>query len=211
HITQREVGSHTKSFPAALRACFREDPDVILVGEMRDRLTLNSALTASETGHLVLGTVHTASADTTVDRIINAFPGDDQPQVRSMLANNLRAICCQHLLKRKDAGRVLAVEVMLNNDAVANLIRKGRTFQIPNVVATSRESGMESMDNALFRLVRTGAVDAELGYMKCVNKKEFALRLSREGIDDRYVEIAKGKSTSSFPAASQTSKVSRTG
>lgn len=187
-INQREVGAHTISFASALRSCFREDPDVILVGEMRDQKTIYSALQASETGHLVLGTVHTASADTTVDRVINAFPSVDQPTIRSILANNLRAICCQHLLKHTDGeGRAVAVEVMLNSDAIAQLIRKGRTYQIPNVVATSRDLGMESMDNALFTLVRDGKISAEDGYMKAVNKKEFSARLSKEGIDNSFI------------------------
>ena len=193
-LNQREVGSHTHSFAAALRACFREDPDVILVGEMRDKITLYSALQASETGHLVLGTVHTASADTTVDRIINAFPTDDQPQIRSILANNLRAICCQHLMQRKlGDGRVVAVEVMLNNDAIAQLIRKGRTYQIPNVVATSREQGMESMDNALLALVKEDVISAEEGYMKASQKKEFSARLAAEGIDSSF--LSEGETT----------------
>jgi len=188
-ISQREIGTNTKSFASALRSAFRQDPDVILVGEMRDEETLRSALTAAETGHLVFGTVHTAAADTTVDRIINAFPADDQPQVRTMLANNLRAICCQHLMKRCDTdGRVLAVEVMMNNDAIANLIRKGRTFQIPNVVATSREQGMESMDNALFALAASGKITADDAYMKCMYKKEFGSRLAREGITEEYAQ-----------------------
>jgi len=187
-INQREIGAHTESFSAALRACFREDPDVILVGEMRDKPTIYSALQASETGHLVLGTVHTASADTTVDRIINAFSTDDQPQIRSILANNLRAICCQHLLKTKEGdGRIAAVEVMINNDAIAQLIRKGRTYQIANIVATSGEQGMESMDNALFRLAKDGVVGAEDAYMKAMNKKDFSTRLAKDGIDNSFI------------------------
>jgi twitching motility protein PilT len=199
-IVQREIGSHTHSFANGLRAAFREDPDVILVGEMRDRETLHSALTASETGHLVFGTVHTASADTTVDRIINAFPSEDQPQVRTMLANNLRAICCQHLLTRADGkGRVVAAEVMINSDAIANLIRKGRTYQIANVVATSKEMGMESMDNALFGLVQSGTITAHDAYMKAMSKKEFAARLARDGITSEFISSV----TPSAPSAAE--------
>ena len=173
-VNQREVGTHTRSFDAALRATLRQDPDVILVGEMRDLTTIQFAVTAAETGHLVFGTLHTVSADTSVERLINAFPPRQQSQVRSILCETLRAVACQHLLRRKDGkGRVLAVEVMLNNDAVANMIRKGKSFQIPSVIATSREAGMQSMDSELARLVRDGAVDADDAYMKSNDKKAF--------------------------------------
>jgi twitching motility protein PilT len=175
-INQRELGTHTHSFENALRATLRQDPDVILVGEMRDLETIRFALTASETGHLVLGTVHTVSVDTSVDRLINVFPGGQQPQVRALLADTLRAVMCQYLLRRKDEqGRVLAVEIMVNNEAVANLIRKGKTFQIPSVIATSRDAGMQSMDSDLERLYRAGLVDAEDAYMKAAGKKNFEL------------------------------------
>jgi len=175
-INQRELGTHTRSFEHALRATLRQDPDVILVGEMRDLDTIRFALTASETGHLVLGTVHTVSADTSVDRLISAFPGPQQPQVRALLADTLRAVVCQYLVKRKDdQGRVLAVEVMVNNEAVANLIRKGKAFQIPSVIATQREAFMQSMDSDLERLYRNGVVSAEDAYMKAANKKSFEI------------------------------------
>ncbi len=173
-INQREIGTHSHTFPNALRATLREDPDVILVGEMRDLTTIQFAITAAETGHLVFGTVHTATADTSVDRLINAFPAGQQPQVRSILANSLRAVVCQYLIPKRDqSGRVLALEVMLNNEPVANLIRKGKTYQIPNVVATSREIGMQSMDNELVRLFKSGLISSEEAYMRSVNKKEF--------------------------------------
>jgi twitching motility protein PilT len=173
-VNQREIGTHTRSFESALRATLRQDPDVILVGEMRDLPTISFALTAAETGHLVLGTVHTVSVDTSVDRMINAFPAGQQPQVRSLLADTLRAVMCQYLLKRKDAeGRVIAAEVMLNNDAIANLIRKEKTFQIPSVIATSRDAGMQSMDSDLERLYRQGSISPEDAYMKAMNKKNF--------------------------------------
>ena len=175
-INQRELGTHTHSFNNALRATLRQDPDVILVGEMRDLETVRFALTASETGHLVLGTVHTVSVDTTVDRMISVFPGGQQPQVRTLLADTLRAVMCQYLLRRKDEqGRVLAVEIMVNNEAIANLIRKGKTFQIPSVIATGREAAMQSMDSDLERLYRAGLVGAEEAYMKAANKKNFEL------------------------------------
>jgi twitching motility protein PilT len=177
-VNQREVGTHARSFETALRATLRQDPDVILVGEMRDLPTISFALTAAETGHLVLGTVHTVSVDTSVDRLINAFGSSQQPQVRSLLADTLRAVMCQYLLKRKDqAGRVIAVEVMMNNDAIANLIRKEKTFQIPSVIATSREAGMQSMDSDLERLYRAGSITAEDAYMKATNKKNFEVIL----------------------------------
>ncbi len=181
HITQREVGNHSKSFANALRATLRQDPDVILVGEMRDLATISLAVTAAETGHLVLGTLHTVSADTSVDRLINAFPGGQQPQVRSMLASSLRAVLCQYLIPRIDGrGRVLAVEVMINNDAIANLIRKGKTFQISSIIATARELGMQSMDNELQRLFREGVISAEEAYSKATSKKEFEAALKNE-------------------------------
>ena len=173
-VNQREIGTHTQSFQSALRATLREDPDVILVGEMRDLATIQFAVTAAETGHLVFGTLHTVSVDTSVDRLINAFPPGQQPTVRSMLADTLRAVMCQYLLKKKDGGgRVLAVEVLINNDAIANLIRKGKTFQIPSVIATQRDMGMQSMDSDLERLFKEGTISAEEAYMKAANKKNF--------------------------------------
>ncbi|MCB9508053.1 MAG: PilT/PilU family type 4a pilus ATPase [Myxococcales bacterium] len=173
-VNQREMGTHSADFRSALRSTLREDPDVILVGEMRDPETIGFAITAAETGHLVFGTVHTTTADTSVDRIINAFPHGQQPQVRTILASSLRAVLCQLLVPRRDGrGRVPSVEVMLNSDAVSNLIRKGKTFQIPNVISMSRESGMQSMDNDLIRLYKHRVITADDGYMRANNKKEF--------------------------------------
>ncbi len=172
-INQREIGTHTKTFGHALRATLRQDPDVILVGEMRDLETISFAVTAAETGHLVFGTVHTVSADSSIDRLINTFPPGQQPQVRSMLAETLRAVVCQHLVRKKDGGRVLAAEVMINTDAVQNLIRKGKTFQLPSVVSTSREVGMQSMDLELARLVLDGVITVEEGYSKSNDKRAF--------------------------------------
>jgi len=172
-VNQREVGTHSRNFHSALRSTLREDPDVILVGEMRDLATISFAISAAETGHLVFGTVHTASADTSVDRLINAFPHGQQPQVRSILASSLRAVCCQYLAPRKDnRGRVPCVEILLNNDAVANLIRKGKTYQIPNLIQMSRESGMRSMDHELARLFRQGVISSDIAYMRAMNKKD---------------------------------------
>ncbi len=173
-VNQREIGTHTESFSSALRSTLREDPDVILIGEMRDLSTIAFAVSAAETGHLVFGTVHTVSADTSVDRLINTFPAKEQDQVRSTLAENLKAVTCQYLIKRKDKpGRVLAAEVMLNNDAIANLIRGGKTYQIPSIIATSKDHGMQSMDNELLRLYQEGLITAEDAYMKSNVKKDF--------------------------------------
>ena len=173
-VTQREIGAHTKSFAAALRSTLREDPNVILVGEMRDLPTIEFTVIAAETGHLVFGTVHTVSAATTVDRIVSAFPPGQQQQVRSTLADSLRAVICQYLMKEKTGGgRVLAVEMLLNNEAVSNLIRKGKAFQLPSVISTSREQGMQLMDNDLMRLMKEGKISAEDAYVKAVSKKDF--------------------------------------
>jgi twitching motility protein PilT len=173
-VNQREVGTHTGSFEGALRATLRQDPDVILVGELRDLPTISFAITAAETGHLVFGTIHVSSAAGSIDRVINAFPPGQQDHVRAMLAGALRAVLCQFLLPRSDApGRCLAVEVLLNNEAVANLIRKGKTFQIPSVIATSREQGMQLMDTELLRLSREGRVSVEEAQAKAISKKEF--------------------------------------
>ncbi|HPQ40518.1 MAG TPA: PilT/PilU family type 4a pilus ATPase, partial [bacterium] len=156
-INQRELGAHTRSFSAALRGALREDPDIILVGEMRDLETISIAITAAETGHLVLGTLHTVSAAKTVDRIIDVFPGRQQAQVRAMLSESLRGVISQQLLKRKDtSGRCLAMELMICNDAVANLIRKEKIYQIESILTTHYEQGMTLMDNELMRLVKEG-------------------------------------------------------
>ena len=178
-VNQREIHTHTGELAQALRGTLRQDPDVILIGEMRDLPTISFAVTAAETGHLVFGTIHTASAALTVDRLINAFPPGQHDQVRSMIAGSLNAVICQYLLPRRDTtGRCLSVEVMLNNEAIANLIRNGKTFQIPSVIATSRESGMQLMDSELMRLCDEGKISAEDAYIKAVNKKEFEGRLA---------------------------------
>ena len=147
---------------------------MILVGEMRDLPTIEFTVVAAETGHLVFGTVHTVSAATTVDRITSAFPPGQQQQVRSTLADSLRAVVCQYLMKEKNGpGRVLAVELMVNNEAVSNLIRKGKAFQLPSVISTSREQGMQLMDTDLMRLAREGKISAGDAYVKAVSKKDF--------------------------------------
>ncbi|NOZ87764.1 MAG: PilT/PilU family type 4a pilus ATPase [Deltaproteobacteria bacterium] len=185
-INQREIGSHTRSYADALRSTLRQDPNVILIGELRDLPTISFAVSAAETGHLVFGTVHTASAETSMDRIINAFPPKQQDQVRSMLAESLRVVLCQYLLKRKDGkGRVLAAEVMINNDAISNLIRKGTCYQIPSIIATSREMGMQLMDSDLMRLYKDGLVSVEEAYIKATNKKDFESILESLGSGGR--------------------------
>jgi len=200
-ITQRELGTHARSTASALRATLREDPDVILVGEMRDLETISFAVNAAETGHLVFGTVHTVSADTSVDRIINTFPAKEQDQVRATLADNLQAVVCQHLVRRKDgAGRVVAAEVLLNTGAVANLIRSGKTYQIPSVVATSRDIGMQSMDTELLRLYRAGIIGAEDVYMKANSKKEVEDLMSIEN-EKKAREEKAGRPATSVPQA----------
>ena len=172
-VNQREIGAHVLSFSTALRAALRQDPDVLMIGEVRDFETITAAVSAAETGHLVFGSVHTTSAASTVDRLVSAAPSSQQDHMRSLLAGSLRAVLCQFLLRRLSGGRCLAVEVMINNEAVASLIRKGKSFQIPSVIATAREQGMQLMDTELMRLFKEGLVSAEEVYMKSTNKKDF--------------------------------------
>jgi twitching motility protein PilT len=161
-VTQREVGRHTPSFAQALRAALREDPDVIMVGEMRDPETMSLALTAAATGQLVLATVHTMNAQQTVDRIVDSFDGDRQAQARLMLAESLKAILAQRLLRRRDGrGRTLALEILIGNHAVAALIRERKAYQLTSVLQTSRREGMQTLDESLLKLVRDGIVAAE--------------------------------------------------
>lgn len=172
-VNQREIGAQVISFATALRAALRQDPDVLMIGEIRDFDTISAAVSAAETGHLVFGSVHTTSAASTVDRLVSAAPSAQQDHMRSLLAGSLRAVICQFLLRRLTGGRCLAVEVMINNDAVASLIRKGKSFQIPSVIATAREQGMQLMDAELMRLFKEGLVSAEEVYMKAASKKDF--------------------------------------
>ncbi len=162
HVTQREVRRHTKSFGAALRASLREDPDIIMVGEMRDLETISLAITASETGHLVFGTLHTGNASRTLDRLLDAFPVDQQDQVRVMVSESLRGIISQQLVPRADGkGRVLALEILTNTPAVANVIRESRTFMLPGIIQTGRKQGMQLMDDSLHQLYDQGVISAE--------------------------------------------------
>jgi twitching motility protein PilT len=162
HVTQREVHTHTRSFGAALRGALREDPDVIMVGEMRDLETISLAITASETGHLVLGTLHTSNAARTLDRVLDVFPSDQRDQIRIMVSESLRGVVSQQLLPRADGkGRVLAMEILVNTPAVANLIREGKTFMLPGVIQTGKKLGMKLMDDSVADLYRAGLITAE--------------------------------------------------
>ena len=173
-INQREVSSHTKSFANALRAALREDPDIILVGEMRDLETIQLAMTAAETGHLVFGTLHSNSAAKTVDRIIDAFPDSQQAQIRVLLSESLRGVIAQTLVSRCDQpGRVACIETLVNTHAIANLIREGKTFQIPSAMQTGADQGMITYDRALQTLVLAGKVDKrDADYLMNRNNKK---------------------------------------
>lgn len=174
-INQRELGHDTWSFKAALRSALREDPDVILVGEMRDLETVSLALTAAETGHLVLATLHTSSATKSIDRIIDMFPKEQQGQVRSMLSESLQAVVAQTLLPLKDGtGRIPALEIMIANAAVRNLIREEKTYQIPSVIQAGTKEGMQTVDQSLFNHVMNGLLDRNAAQEVADNPKMFA-------------------------------------
>jgi len=171
HVTQREVHTHTASFGAALRGALREDPDVIMVGEMRDLETISLAITASETGHLVLGTLHTGNASRTLDRVLDVFPVDQREQIRVMVSESLRGIVSQQLIPRKDGrGRALALEILTNTPAVGNLIREARTFMLPGVMQTGKKQGMKMMDDSLMELYDADIISAEECYARAEQK-----------------------------------------
>jgi twitching motility protein PilT len=173
-ITQREVPSETPSFSHGLKAALREDADVVLVGEMRDLETISLALTAAETGLLVFGTLHTNNARKTIDRIIDAFPSDQQEQIRTMLANSLRGVCAQLLFKRKDgSGRLAINEIMIANAAVGAIIREGATMKLTDVIKTGRAEGMQLMDDAIWAAMQNGLISGEEAYMKAIDKLRF--------------------------------------
>src|SRR5690242_5205837 len=169
-INQREVGPHTLSFANALRAALREDPDVILVGEMRDLETIRLAMTAAETGHLVFGTLHTSSAAKTIDRIIDVFPAEEKEMVRSMLSESLRAVISQTLIKRNGGGRIAAHEIMIGTPAIRNLIREGKIAQMYSAIQTGAQAGMQTLDQCLQDLVTKGVVSKEEARYKAANK-----------------------------------------
>jgi twitching motility protein PilT len=181
HINQREVHTHTKGFKQALRAALREDPDIVLVGEMRDLETVAIAIETAETGHLVFGTLHTNTAASTVDRLIDQFPADRQSQVRTMLSESLKGIVAQTLLKKKGGGRVAALEILVVTSAISNLIREGKTFQIPSIMQTGKSLGMQTLNDALLDLVKSDTVEPQEAYDRSPAKKEFGMILARSG------------------------------
>jgi len=180
HVTQREVHTHTRSFAVALRGALREDPDVIMVGEMRDLETISLAITASETGHLVLGTLHTGNASRTLDRILDVFPPDQQEQIRIMVSESLRGVISQQLIPRVDGqGRVLALEILTNSPAVANVIREAKTYMLPGIMQTGKKQGMQLMDDALVELYDRGLISAEEAYARADQKQEMRTRVAK--------------------------------
>jgi twitching motility protein PilT len=183
-INHREVGTHTVSFAAALRGALREDPDIILVGEMRDLETIALAMEAAMTGHLVFGTLHTINASKTVDRVIEIFPSSQQAQVRSTLADALKAVVSQTLFKRIDVkGRCAALEILICTAAVRNLIREGKTFQIPSVMQTGKKYGMQTLDDAILEFLQKGMITAEDAYTNAVDKQKFVQFLKKPPVD----------------------------
>jgi len=182
-ITQRQVGVHTQSFKSALRAALREDPDIIMVGELRDLETIAIALETAETGHLVFGTLHTSTAASTINRIVDQFPADRQDQIKVMLAESLKGVVSQTLCKKIGGGRVAAREILLVNKAVSSMIREGKTVQINNIIQTQKKLGMETLNDALLHLVKNGSVEPVEAYNKSVEKKDMALKLRALGHD----------------------------
>jgi twitching motility protein PilT len=186
-VTQRQIGIHTGSFKSALRAALREDPDVVLVGEMRDLETIAIAIETAETGHLVFGTLHTTTAASTLDRIIDQFPADRQSQIRVMLSESLRGVVAQVLCRKVGGGRVAAREVLLSIPAVSNLIREGKTFQIPSIMQTNRKVGMVTLNDALVELVEAGAVEPREAYLKSADKAGLLLALKGKGVNPSFL------------------------
>jgi twitching motility protein PilT len=182
-VNQREVGVHTNDFKRALRAALREDPDVVLVGEMRDLETIAIAIETAETGHLVFGTLHTTTASSTVDRLIDQFPGERQEQIRVMLSESLKAVISQTLCRKIGGGRVAALEILLATPALSNLIREGKTFQIPSVMQTSRKLGMVLLNDALLQLVQGKKVEPREAYLRAVDKVAVLKGLAGMGIN----------------------------
>lgn len=179
-VNQREVGANTESFKAALKSALREDPDIILVGEMRDLETIQLAITAAETGHLVFGTLHTNSAPSTVDRIIDVFPTGQQAQIRVMLSESLRGVVAQRLLPRKGGGRCAAFEILVSTSAISNLIREGKTFQIASLLTTGKKDGMISLDQSLQQLVEEDKISGLEAAKHSTNPSMFLKRTSPE-------------------------------
>ena len=189
-VNQREVHTHTDSFRDALRAALREDPDILLVGELRDLETVAIAIETAETGHLVFGTLHTTTAASTVDRIIDQFATDRQAQIRAMLSESLRGVIAQTLCKKIGGGRVAALEVLIVTSAVSNLIREGKTFQLPSIMQVGKAQGMVTLNDALMNLVTKKLVAPEEAYTKAVDKAGFEGLLKRAGVDTRFVSTS---------------------
>ena len=191
-MNQREVHTHTDSFKDALRAALREDPDIILVGEMRDLETVAIAIETAETGHLVFGTLHTTTAASTVDRVIDQFPTDRQSQIRIMLSESLKGVIAQTLCKKIGGGRVAALEVLIVTSAVSNLIREAKTFQIPSMMQVGKAIGMVTLNDALMELVTKKLVEPQEAYVKSVDKTGFEGLLKRAGIDTKFIQGSSG-------------------
>ena len=187
-ITQRQVGQHTSSFKQALRAALREDPDVVLVGELRDLDTVSNAIETAETGHLVFGTLHTSTAPSTIDRIIDQFPSDRQSQVRVMLSESLKGVISQTLCRKIGGGRVAAREILLTTPAISNLIREAKTFQIQSVIQTSRRLGMVTLTDALVELVEARQIEVSEAYAKAIDKSLMLQSLKSKGHDTGFAE-----------------------
>jgi twitching motility protein PilT len=200
-ITQRHVGVHTSSFRHALRAALREDPDIVLVGELRDLETVSMAIETAETGHLVFGTVHTSTAVSTVDRVIDQFPPDRQAQIRVMLSESLKGVISQVLCKKIGGGRVAAREIMLSTPSVSNLIREGKTFQLPSVLQTSRRLGMVTMNDALIDLVDSKQVEPQEAYLKATDKVGILHMLKQRGKDISFADTDDAKAAAAASEA----------
>ena len=197
-VNQREVGRHTKTFKAALRAALREDPDIVLVGELRDLETIEIALETAETGHLVFGTLHTTTAPSTVDRIIDQFPANRQAQIRTMLAGSLKGVVAQTLCKKQPKGRIAALEILVATKAVAALIREGKIHQLPSVLETGSKAGMQLLNQHLIELVKKGLVTPHEAYVKSVEKQGLEDAFGREGI--RYEKPSESAPAAAAPA-----------
>jgi twitching motility protein PilT len=181
-INQRQVGEHTDSFKRALRAALREDPDIVLLGEMRDLETVSIAIETAETGHLVFGTLHTSSAPSTIDRIIDQYPADQQNQIRVMLSSSLKGVICQMLCKKVGGGRVAALEIMFSLPAIANLIREAKIYQIPSIMQTGRKLGMALMNDSLLKLAKDGVISAEEALSKTYDKATLTTLLQQNNV-----------------------------
>jgi len=179
-INQREVGVHTSGFKRALRAALREAPDIVLVGEMRDLETIEIAIETAETGHLVFGTLHTTTAASTVDRLIDQFPADRQSQIRMMLSSSLKGVIAQNLLKKKAGGRIAALEILLITSAMSSLIRDGKTYQIPSQMSIGKKLGMQTLNDSLMEILKKDLVSPEEAYIKSVDKDDLVKRLKEE-------------------------------